>query len=74
MSINLIGARIQHVCTLRGTTLAEVARQVGISKQQLYNVTAGRSDLSLHTAVEVAKALGCSLDYLVGLDTVVSRK
>lgn len=47
-----------------GLTQAELARRVGIDERTMRRIEAGETQLSLLTAVELAKALDVSIDEL----------
>ena len=49
---------------LRGMSLKTLARESGLSYTAVRNYVKGRQELSLNSAIRIAKVLGCSLDYL----------
>lgn len=53
-----------------GISLQEVADRAGVTKSHVWDLEQGRSkNPTIETAVNVAAALGVSLDYLTGLST-----
>jgi len=66
-----IGQRIEHERKRQGLTLQQLALKCGLRFQNLSRLERGdrgghvRSD----TLIKVCRALGCSSDYLLGLDT-----
>lgn len=64
-----VGARIRYMRTIRGLTMAELGELVGVARTSVHQYEmCGRSP-KFDTAVKIAKALGCSLDYLAGEET-----
>jgi len=45
-----------------GLSVAEAAQGIGITRQQLHNVIAGRSNISPEMAIRLEKALGSTAD------------
>jgi addiction module HigA family antidote len=45
-----------------GVTISDAAKALGISRQQLHNVIAGRNSISPEMAVRLEKALGSTAD------------
>jgi len=62
-----IGKRIRSVRLRRGITQKWLAEKVGISKQAMYAIETGDSDLGGSRVAAFAKALRVSSDYLLGL-------
>jgi addiction module HigA family antidote len=46
-----------------GLTVAEAARGLGVTRQQLYNVINGRSGITAEMALRLEKAIGGSADH-----------
>jgi transcriptional regulator with XRE-family HTH domain len=61
----------QRVVTARGThgwTRRELAKRAGLHEQHLANVERGnRHRIEADTIIKLARALGCTTDYLMGL-------
>ncbi|MBR5496302.1 MAG: helix-turn-helix transcriptional regulator [Oscillospiraceae bacterium] len=59
--------KIQHLCTERGTTIAALERQAGLSRGsvRLWDKNAP----SIDKVARVAKFFGVSVDYLSGVET-----
>ena len=64
-----VGARIRYMRTIRGLTMAELGELVGLSECAVHHYERDRRSPKFDTAVKIAKALGCSLDYLAGEET-----
>ena len=63
--VDTVGQRINHVRTERGFTLEGLADRAGVSKSFLWEVEQDRSGISCNRLLEVANALGASVDYLL---------
>lgn len=63
--LNTIGQRINYVRTQQGFTLERLAQRAGVSKSFLWEVEHDRSGISGKRLLEVADALGASVDYLL---------
>lgn len=61
--------RIAEARKSKGLTQQELADKVGISKQAIYRYESGAREPRINIVVEIAKALGVSVSYLLGLDT-----
>ncbi len=60
-----VGQRINYVRTQQGLTLEGLAQQAGLSKSFLWEVEHDRSGISGKRLLQVADALGASVDYLL---------
>jgi transcriptional regulator with XRE-family HTH domain len=60
------GKRMQYARRLRGLSQAELARRLGMPRQQVNNYEKDRFDPSLEVAKRIADALEVSLDALTG--------
>jgi len=60
-----VGERLRHVRNERGLTLEELAGKAGLSKSFLWAVEQDRSGISGGKLLQVANALGASLDFLL---------
>lgn len=56
------GAAIAGILEELGVTISAAARGLGVTRQQLHNVIAGRSDLTPEMAVKLEAALGSTAD------------
>jgi ribosome-binding protein aMBF1 (putative translation factor) len=63
---NSVGTRIRSKRIAQGKTLRDLAAGAGISFAYLSDVENGKKSMGLVRAHRVAKALGVSLDWLVG--------
>ena len=62
------GARVERMRTRRGLSTQELAERAKITYQSLWRIERGQhKEPGIFTAAKIARALGCSLDYLVGL-------
>jgi antitoxin HigA-1 len=50
-----------------GLTVAEVAEALGVTRQQLYNVIAGRSGITPEMALRLEKGVGGTADAWLGM-------
>lgn len=48
-------------------TAKEVSEKIGVTKQAVYNMEAGKSNPSVDTLMKFAKVYSVSIDYLLGL-------
>ncbi|SDC50193.1 helix-turn-helix domain-containing protein [Actinokineospora iranica] len=64
-----IGARLKAVRQERGTTLAALAAETGISVSTLSRLESGNRKATLELLLPIARAHGADLDELVGLGT-----
>lgn len=48
-------------------TAKEVSKKIGVTKQAVYNMEAGKSNPSVDTLMKFAKLYSVSVDYLLGL-------
>ena len=60
-----VGQRINYVRKERRLTLEGLAQRAGLSKSFLWEVENGRSGISGSRLLQVAEALGASVDYLL---------
>ena len=63
--LNTVGQRINHIRTAKGLTLERLAAVSGLSKSFLWEVEQDRSGISGRRLLQVADALGASVDYLL---------
>jgi transcriptional regulator with XRE-family HTH domain len=62
------GQRVITERSKHGWTRRELAKRAGLHEQHLANVERGnRYRIEAETMIKLARALGCSLDYLSGL-------
>ena len=60
-----VGQRINYVRTEQGLTLEGLAQRAGLSKSFLWEVENDRSGISGNRLLQLADALGASIDYLL---------
>src|SRR5690606_32967002 len=65
-----IAATTRNLRQERGLSLDDLATSAGITKSHLWELEQGRSkNPTIATCVALARALGISLEYLIGLDS-----
>jgi len=64
--------KLQKLCALRGLDQSELAKRVNLSKSSISRILSGAQEPKLRLAYDLAKALGVTLDYLVGDTAEVS--
>lgn len=69
-ALDQVGARLKHLRSLRGTSLADLAAHTGISKSTLSRLETGQRKPSLELLLPLAQAYGVPLDELVGAPEV----
>lgn len=70
----IISERLQYAMDLRHYSQSELARQINVDRAFIHYILREQKSPSIEVAIRLATALDCSLDYLVGLDTVPNRK
>ena len=63
--LDTVGQRINFIRSEQGLTLERLAEQAGVSKSFLWEVEQDRSGISGRRLLQVANALGASLDFLL---------
>ena len=58
--------KLQRLCALRGLDQSKLASKVKLSKSSISRILSGAQEPKLRLAYDLAKALGVTLDYLVG--------
>jgi transcriptional regulator with XRE-family HTH domain len=73
MSADLgIGERAKELRKLRGLSLQAVCDRAGMTKSWLWDIEQGRQkNPTINSAVALSRALGVSLDYLIGISTTM---
>jgi transcriptional regulator with XRE-family HTH domain len=67
--MNPLYTRISTLCTQRGITPGKLCADLGLSRGIITDLKAGRKkDLYATTAYKIAKYLGVSVGYLLGLE------
>lgn len=61
-----IGKSIKQIRERRDINQTELAKYAGVSKVTVWKIEQGKLMPSLKTAIKIADALNCSLDYLCG--------
>lgn len=61
-----IGARLRQLRRTRGMNQGELAKLLGTHQTSISQIESGARGLSLHQAVKLSKALGVSIDELLG--------
>lgn len=68
-----VGRRARAERERQGLTVAEVAERAGMPRQYVYDLEGGVR-VSVRNVCGAARALGVTVDYLLGLDEVPSRR
>lgn len=63
------GALVAECLTELGLSVAEAAKGLGVTRQQLHNVIAGRSSVTPEMAVRFEKAFGSTADTWLRMQT-----
>ncbi len=61
------GAGLREDIEALGLTVAEAAAGLGVTRQQLHNVTSGRSSITPEMALRLEKAIGSSAEHWLRL-------
>jgi transcriptional regulator with XRE-family HTH domain len=64
--MSIFGERLQQARQARGLSQSEIARRLGMPRQQINNYEKGRFDPGLDIAGRIADVLEVSLDFLTG--------
>ena len=62
------GLRLRRLREGSGLSQSALAKKIGVSKETIYRYENNVQDPSLERAIQLARVLRTSLDYLVGLD------
>lgn len=73
MELSFLGMRIKEERKRQKLTLEVLSEQVGISRNFLWEIEAGRKAPALTTLYNLGVALNTSIDYLMGLTTEKMR-
>ena len=65
--MEILGYRLEEARKTSGLSQRRLAREIGTASSQISMVENGKAGMSLKMALAAAKALGVSMDYLVGL-------
>ncbi len=65
--MEILGYRLEEARKTAGLSQRRLAREIGTASSQISMVENGKAGMSLKMALAAAKALGVSMDYLVGL-------
>ena len=67
MDLSIIGERIISARTEKKLTLEKLSEQIGISRNFLWEIEAGRKAPAILTLYNIGKSLNLSIDYILGL-------
>ena len=67
MDLSIIGERIKSARTEKKLTLEKLSEQIGISRNFLWEIEAGRKAPAILTLYNIGKSLNLSIDYILGL-------
>jgi XRE family transcriptional regulator, fatty acid utilization regulator len=74
MDANILGERIRSVRERRGMSQHDLARASGVGRSQIARAETGRGMMSIPHIRALARALGTSVDYLVGTFEDIDRE
>lgn len=60
-----IGAAVRQIRKSKGVSQVELAEKIGVSQAMLCQIERGTKSLSLPLGVDIAKALGCTIDDII---------
>ena len=63
-----IGSRIREARQARGYRQKELAKRLGLAKSTICRYEDGQRVMSVGLVIQIAKTLGCPLDFLIGND------
>jgi transcriptional regulator with XRE-family HTH domain len=66
-SKNIFPSRLKNLRVSKGLSLAQLATIVGLNKTSVYAFEEGRTKPAFDTLLALTDALGCSVDYLMGV-------
>ncbi len=66
MNLSLLGERIKLIRTKQKLTLEKLSERLGISRNFLWEIEAGRKAPAIQTLHKICKELRVSADYLLG--------
>ena len=69
MDLALIGCRIKNARTKQRLTLEKLSEMVGISRNFLWEIEAGRKAPAMQTFYNICKEINVSADYLFGFSS-----
>jgi len=67
MDLISMGERIKTIRTEKKLTLEKLSEKIGISRNFLWEIEAGRKSPAIQTLYNISKELNVSIDYLFGL-------
>lgn len=67
MNLSLMGEKIKAARVQKKLTLEKVSERIGISRNFLWEIEAGRKAPAIQTLYNIGKDLDISIDYLLGL-------
>lgn len=67
MDLTAMGKRIKEARSEKRLTLEKLSENIGISRNFLWEIESGRKAPALQTLYAIARELGISADYLLGL-------
>ncbi len=67
MELSLLGERIKSARIEKRFTLEQLSERIGISRNFLWEIEAGRKAPSIQTLCNIGKELKISIDYILGL-------
>ncbi len=68
LDMKAIGDRVRELIRLQDSSVGCFADRIGVSRNTLYRLTCEGLMPSLQTIVDISDMLGCSVDFLLGLE------
>lgn len=69
MDLYLMGEKIKNARMEKKLTLEKLSERIGISRNFLWEIEAGRKAPAIQTLYGISRELGISVDYIFGLST-----
>ena len=73
MDLSVMGLRIKSVRLENKLTLEKLSEKLGISRNFLWEIEAGRKAPAIQTLFKIGKELNISLDYILGLSPTAAK-
>lgn len=68
LDMKAVGDRVRELIRLQDSSVGCFADRIGVSRNTLYRLTCEGLMPSLQTIVDISDMLGCSVDFLLGLE------
>ena len=68
LNMKAVGERVRELIRLQDSSVGCFADRIGVSRNTMYRLTCEGLMPSLQTMVDIGEMLGCSVDFLLGLE------